>query len=76
MGKKGYIKQTIKRGTFVSLDVTDYFGDRKPYQLGVKTRSGDVYKTIACYETQDESEQAYNTLSQTIRNIIRYEKKH
>lgn len=72
----GYIKQTIKRGTFVSLDMTDYFDDPRPFQLGVKTRSGDVYKTIACFVTQHEAERAYKTLSQTIKNIIRYEKKH
>lgn len=75
MKKKKWL-ETIKRDTFVSLDETDFLDDPEPYQLGIKTRSGKVYKTIACFGNQHQAEQAYKTLSQTIKNIIRYEKEH
>ena len=75
MSKKGWL-ETIKRDAFVSLDKANFLHDDKPYQLGIKTRSGRFYKTIACFETRRQAEQAYNVLSQTIKSIIRYEKKH
>lgn len=76
MKKNGYIKQTIMRNEFVSLDETCYTNDPKPYSLGVKTRRGATYKTIACYEDLLHAELAFKELTQTIKSIIRYEKEH
>lgn len=76
MAKGVYVKQTIRRNDFISLDEMNYLDDTQPYNLGIKTRSGSTYHTVACFSDRSQAEQAYNVLSQTIQNVIRYEKKH
>lgn len=65
---KKYIKETIKRNEFATLDETNYLDDPTPYSLGVRTKKGKTYKTIACYTNRLQAEQAYDTLVRTFNN--------